>query len=311
MSNIKVRRVGYALGAEITGVDLTKPIDDATFKEIKAAALEHLLLCFPKQNISREQMYDFASRFGTVDDNASVKHRDPENPYVTMLSSKPFAGKPWEGFKNGENWHTDRSFKVAPTAYTLLSARELPDVGGNTLFANQYLSYDALTPTMRGFVDSLSAIHLQQRKASAMMAQQFPAVIHPLAPAHPETKKRALYLGEHVRSFVGMTEDESRPILDFLSTHSIRPEFCYRHVWNVHDFVMWDNRCLMHMAVKDYDMRPGAQARHLWKSSVVAAVSGQLYEDVIGRRYDVEVAERSGGPVAPPTAPIAPTATAH
>jgi len=300
MSKVKVRRIGYALGAEITGVDLTKPMDDATFAEVKQAILENQLLCFPRQNVTREQMFEFASRFGVVDDNSSVKHRDPENPYVTMLSSKPFAGKPWEGFKNGENWHTDRSFKVAPTSYTLLSARELPDVGSNTLFANQYMSYDTLTPPLRAFVDGLSAIHLQQRKAAAMMAEQFPAVIHPLAPIHPETKKRALFLGEHVRAFLGMTEEESRPFLDFLSVHAIRPEFCYRHVWSLHDFVMWDNRCLMHMAVKDYDMRPGAQARHLWKCSVQAAVSGKLYEEVVGRRYDLEIAERSGAAVAPP-----------
>jgi taurine dioxygenase len=298
MSELRIDRMAHALGAKVTGVDLREPLDDATFKSIKSASLEHLLLCFPKQNLTREQMIAFAARFGVVDDNSSVKHRDPKNPYVTMISSKPFEGKPWEGFKNGENWHTDRSFKVGPTSYTLLHAQELPPVGGNTLFANQYMSYNGLSPKLRAFVDDLSAIHLQQRKAAAMMAVQFPAVIHPLARPHPETKRRALYLGEHVRGFVDMTEDESRPFLDFLSAHAIREEYCYRHVWNVRDLVMWDNRCLMHVAVKDYDMKPGAPPRHLWKVSIQGEVTGRLYEDVVGRRYDLEIAER---PASPPT----------
>jgi len=246
----------------------------------------------------------FSGRFGNVGNNEVSKHRDPANPQVMMLSSKPFTGKPWEGFKNGENWHTDRSFKTAPTTYTFLSARELPDVGGNTLFANQYLAYEALTPTMRGFFDSLSAIHLQQRKAAAMLTENFPAVIHPLTPIHPETKKRSLFVGEHVRAFVGMTEDESRPLLQFLATHCVRPEFCYRHVYKPLDLVMWDNRCLSHMAVKDYDMRPGAQPRHLWKVSVDDAPTGKLYEEVMGRRYELEIAEH-GMKAVPTQAPSA------
>jgi len=313
MAGIKVRKIAFALGAEVTGVDLREPLDDATFAEIKQASLDHLMLCFPKQQVTREQLVSFAGRFGNVGDNASSKHRDPENPQVMMLSSKPFTGKPWEGFKNGENWHTDRSFKVAPTTYTLLSARELPDVGGNTMFANQYMSYDALTPTLRAFVDSLSAIHLQQPKAAAMLTEKFPAVIHPLAPIHPETKRRSLFLGEHVRAFVGMTEEESRPFLQFLNVHSVRPEFCYRHVWRPHDLVLWDNRCLSHMAVKDYDMRPGAQARHIWKVSVDDVPTGKLYEEVMGRRYEVEIAEHSGGAIAPYAAPasVNSSQTAH
>jgi hypothetical protein len=131
MSNLPIQRIGHALGAKITGVDLRKPLDDAAFGIIKRASLEHLLLCFPQQDLTREQMIAFAGRFGVVDDNSSVKHRDPKKPYVTMISSKPFEGKPWESFKNGENWHTDRSFKVGIPSYTRLHAQELPPVGGS------------------------------------------------------------------------------------------------------------------------------------------------------------------------------------
>ena len=302
MAKVEIRRIAHALGAEVTGVDLRQPLDDATFATIKRASLEHLLLCFPGQDVTREQFIAFARRFGTPDDNASVKHRDPKNPYVTMLSSKPFEGKPWEGFKNGENWHTDRSYRTRPTSYTLLHAQEMPTVGGNTMFANQYMAYDSLSPKLRSFVDDLEAIHLQTRKASAVMAEHFPAVIHPLARPHPETKRRALYIGEHVRAFVGMTEDESKPFLEFLGAHATRLEFCYRHTWRVHDLVMWDNRCLMHVAVRDYDMSPGAQPRHLWKCSIHGEETGQLYEKVMGRRYELEIAERPSPAPARPAA---------
>jgi taurine dioxygenase len=295
MSELTIRRIGFALGAEVIGIDLSRPLDDATVHFIRKASLEHLLLCFRDQNLTQEQMVAFAGRMGVVDDNATVKHRDPQNPYVTMISSKAFEGKPWETFKNGENWHTDRSFKVAPTSYTLLNAKELPPVGGNTLFANQYLAYDALSPRFRALADDLSAIHLQTRKAAAMMAVQFPTVLHPLARIHPETNRRALYLGEHVRGFLGMTEEESAPILGYLNMHATRAEFCYRHVWSVNDLVMWDNRCLMHVAVRDYDHRPGAHPRHLWKASIQGEPTGKLYEEVVGRKYEQELIERPGG----------------
>jgi taurine dioxygenase len=294
MSDVEIRPVGYALGAQVTGIDLSEPLSDAAFEIIHQAVLAHHLLCFPGQQMSRENIIEFGARFGVVDDNSTVKHRDPENPHVTMLTSKPFEGKPWEGFKNGENWHTDRSFWTNPTSYTMLYAVEMPDVGGNTLFANQCASYESLSPKLREFVDTLQAIHLQTRKASAMMARQFPAVVHPLARPHPETGRRALYLGEHVRGFLGMTEEESRPLLDFLTAHATRPEFCYRHAWQVGDFVIWDNRCLMHVAVKDYDMRPGAQPRHLLKCSIQGETTGTEYEALTGHVYPLELIERPG-----------------
>jgi taurine dioxygenase len=298
MPDVKVRRIAHALGAEVTGVDLSQPLDENTFAQIKQAVNEHLMLCFPGQDLTRDHIVTFGSRFGTVDDNSTVKHRDPENPLVTMLSSKPFEGKPWETFKNGDHWHSDRSFRPDPTSYTLLYGVEMPDVGGNTMFANQYMSYEALSPKLREFVDTLETVHLQTRKASAMMVTQFPAMIHPLVRVHPDTGRKSLYLGEHARTFMGMTEEESKPLLDYLGEHATRAEFSYRHAWTVRDFVMWDNRCTMHIAIKDYDHSPTAQPRHLLKCSIQGESIGRTYEEVAGHRYALEVAERgSGAPV--------------
>lgn len=294
MSDVKVKPIAYALGAEITGVDLGRPLSEADLGAIKSAVQRYLMVCFPGQHLSQDNIVDFASRFGKVDDNSTVKHRDPTNPYVTMLTSKAFKGKPWDTFKNGDSWHSDRSFRPDPTAYTLLYAVEMPEVGGNTMFANQYMSYEALSPTFRAFVDGLQTVHLQTLKAAAMMAQQFPAIVHPLARVHPETGKKALYLGEHARTFLGMTEEESRPILDYLTLLATRPEFSYRHAWHRNDFVMWDNRCLMHIAIRDLDTTVGGATRHLLKCSVQGEAIGRTYEEITGHKYALEIAERSG-----------------
>jgi taurine dioxygenase len=299
MADVKVRPIAYAMGAEVTGVDLSKPLDDASFHAIKTAVNDYLMLCFPRQNLTREQIVSFGSRLGEVDDNSTVKHRDPENPYVTMLSSKTFEGKPWESYKNGDHWHSDRSFRPNPTSYTLLYGVEMPEVGGNTMFANQYMSYEALSPKLKEVVDGLETVHLQTPKASAMMVQQFPAMVHPLVRTHPDTGKKALYLGEHARTFMGMTEEESKPLLDYLTAHATRAEFSYRHAWTVRDFVMWDNRCTMHIAIRDMDMSPSGQPRHLLKCSVQGETIGRPYEEITGHRYALEIAERgSGAPTA-------------
>jgi taurine dioxygenase len=279
----------------VTGIDLSRPLSAADQATIKKAVDTHLMLCFPGQVLTRDQIVDFGARFGTVDDNATVKHRDPENPLVTMLSSKPFDGKPWETFKNGDHWHSDRSFRPDPTSYTLLYGVEMPEVGGNTMFANQYMSYEALSPKWRELADTLETVHLQTRKASAMMVQQFPAMVHPLVRTHPDTGRKALYLGEHARTFLGMTEEESKPLLDYLGHHATRPEFCYRHAWTVGDFVMWDNRVTMHIAIRDYDHSTSAQPRHLLKCSVQGEVIGRPYEQVTGHRFALEIAERGAG----------------
>jgi taurine dioxygenase len=291
LSDLEFEPIAYPLGARITGVDLSKDISAEVLAELRAALANNLMVCFPDQRLSREDIVTLASRFGQVDDNATVKHRDPENPYVTMLTSKPFSGKPWETFKNGDNWHSDRSYRIDPTSFTLLYAREMPAVGGNTMFANQYLSYEALSDKLRAFVDDCDVIHLQNLKASKIMVNAAPAVIQPLARVHPETSKRSLYLGYHARAILGMTEEESRPILDYLTAHATRPEFTYRHKWAVNELVMWDNRCTMHVALRDYDLSAVGQSRHLWKCSVRGEVSGKLYTDVFGARYEQESAE--------------------
>ena len=273
--SLGTRRLGYALVGDNSGTDLRHEPTEGTMRAIEAALYENLVLCFPAQDLTREQFVAFARRFGQPDDNKSVALRDPENAFVTVLTTKPFEGKPWDGYKNGENWHSDRSYRVDPTTLTLLLAQELPDAGGaSTMFANQYLAYETLLPAMQRVVEELSTVQLQNEAAAAVVVDRSPPVIHPLVSLHPATGRKALYLSEHIRRFDGMTEEESRPLLDFLFHHATRYEFCYRHAWRVHDLVVWDNRCLMHVALRDYDMTPAGPPRHLWRCSLRGTVTG-------------------------------------
>jgi taurine dioxygenase len=292
MAELQIRRLGYALGAEVRGVDLTRSLDDAGIAEIRKVWLDHLVLCFPNQVLSKAQFLAFAGRFGEIDDHQHSKDRDPDDSRMILLTNKPVGGKPWDGYKSGQTWHSDRSHSDRPNPASFLLAQEIPEVGGDTLFANQYMAYEALTPAMSAIVDRLSSVHdagdrpgVKQLTRERQEKQQlnYPPVVHPTVKIHPETQRKALYVGR-VRNFVGMTKEESAPLLDFLNRHATSYEFSYRHRWAVNDLVMWDNRCLLHRALSDYDQQ--RQTRHMWRIS--------LYGPQVGQPYDQDAGSNSG-----------------
>jgi taurine dioxygenase len=164
---------------------------------------------------------------------------------------------------------------------SLLRCVELPDVGGDTMFANMYMAYDSLSDGMKKMLAGLDGIHARQRKftdispeRAEFLKRQKP-VAQPAVRVHPETGRKALYVGDKVKQFVGLTPEESRPLLDFLSSHSARPQFVYRHQWRQDDLVLWDNRCTMHLAVGDFDE---TKIRHMERTTVKGTPSGYLYE---------------------------------
>ena len=283
---LQIRRLSYPLGAEVTGVDVSEPLDDATIAEIRNAWLEHSVLCFPNQDIGAKELSQFSARFGELDDNERTSdYRHPEDSTVQVLTSKPVVmnGQTKAGHAKGDLWHTDLSTSTRPATATVLLAKDLPDVGGNTMFTNQYLAYETLSPTMRSLIDQLSAVHTSTlgtgyKRMTPQEQEQYrrlsPPVVHPVARVHPETGRTTLYLGERVQNFVGMTEEESKPLIDFLNKHSTSYEFMYRHVWKVNDLVMWDNRCTMHYAVADYDR---SQLRRMFRCALRGPVTGEFY----------------------------------
>jgi taurine dioxygenase len=209
---------------------------------------------------------------------------------LLLVTNKPRGDKPWDGHTQGQTWHSDQSCTLYPSPGTFVLAKELPQVGGTTLFANQYLAYETLSPALQKILDGLEAVHdlgttAQQEKQRDFAATNLtatpayedfgdPPVVHPVVKVHPETGRRALYVDDRVRNFAGMTEEETKPLLGFLLEHAVRYEFTYRHVWRENDLILWDNRCLLHRALVDYDQMH--QYRHMWRCALRGEKSGYL-----------------------------------
>jgi taurine dioxygenase len=282
---IQTRRLSHALGAEITGVDLRESLLDATFKQINKIFLEHGIILFRDQDITREQHIAFSRCFGELDNNdAQPRDRDPEYHEIALVTNKPkLNGKPSDSRYTGRVWHSDRSYTTVPAAASLLRGVEIPDVGGETMFTNMYMAYDTLSDTMKNLISGLSGVHggatrqiddLTPERA-AEMKRLNPFVAQPLVRVHPETGRKALYVGDKVKKIVGMTSEESEPILKYLCRHATRYEFLYRHQWRRSDLIVWDNRCTMHIALGDFDE---TQRRHMERTTVMGTPSGYVCE---------------------------------
>lgn len=283
MSAIAVQPVGFACGARITGADLSKPLSGADVSAIRAAWLKHLVLVFPDQRIDPVQLVAFSRNFGELEDYESQPfNRHPDINEVMVLTNKKANGKTSPTYNAGQNWHTDLSYTIRPAKATTLYCIEKPSVGGDTMFANMYLAYETLSPKMQAFLDGLEGIHdasliqgLEKRgpEIVAEYKRLNPPVIHPAVRVHPDTGRKALYVNERVRQFVGLSEAESKPLIRFLCDHSVASRFVYRHYWSVRDVVMWDNRCLTHLAVGDYDPN---ESRYMIRTSGKGDYVGRL-----------------------------------
>lgn len=255
---LKVTRIAGCLGAEIGGVDLARDLDDATVAAIRRTWLEHGVVFFRDQALDEAEFLAFARCVGEPDRYPFVPGLDgyPEIIAVTKL--------PHETTNFGGIWHSDTVYLDIPPMATMLLAREVPPAGGDTLFADQRAAYEALSPAMRALLDPLRAVNTSAladvsktredriRDAGAEDVQDYEAV-HPVVRTHPETGRKALYVNvAHTARFEGMTEDESRPLLQFLFQHQVRPEFTCRFRWEVGSIALWDNRCVQHNPVNDY-----------------------------------------------------------
>jgi taurine dioxygenase len=262
---LSIQPVTPELGAEVTGVDL-KHAADGELAAIERAFAQHSVLFFREQSLSLDDLLQVTARFGPV----------LRVPYVQGIASHPDVIAVLKEAEEkristfGGTWHTDFSFLAEPPAATLLYAVELPPVGGDTIWASQYLAYDALSDGMKALLDPLKAVHTGWPHGtmgpnpdvpvsrSIKMVRNDPTadreVTHPVVRVHPVTGRKALFVNPvYTQRFENMTAAESRPILDFLHAHNVRAEFCCRLRWRPGTMAMWDNRCLMHLAVNDYD----------------------------------------------------------
>ncbi|HTR82850.1 MAG TPA: TauD/TfdA family dioxygenase [Reyranella sp.] len=277
---ITTRRLSNALGAEILGADLAKSLSNSEFDEIHRTFLERGILLFRKQKITREQHIAFSRRFGELDRHDSLpRDRHPDYPELLLVTNIPEEGGKESASKyTGQQWHSDMSFTLEPSLGSLLRGITIPPVGGDTMFTNMYLAYETLSDGMKKMIEPLHGIHTGRRKVTDPNAAREreqaainPPIAQPLVRVHPETGRKALYIGEKVSRLVGMTPEESKPIIDYLVKHATRPQFVYRHQWQQDDIVLWDNRCTMHIALGDYEE---GEIRHLERTTVKGTPSG-------------------------------------
>lgn len=279
---VQLAPLSYGLGAEVLGVDLGSTLSDTVIRAIREAFLAHNgLLLFRNQKITREQHIAFSRRFGDLDPHEAVPlDRHPEYPELLMVANEPVLPGLNNGRYIGQVWHSDLAPSLRPALGSLLRAISVPDAGGDTMFTNMYSAYDTLSPGMKKLIADLHGVHVRDRKNvsaewQAENQRRNPPVAQPVVRVHPETGRKALYIGEPVKSFEGMTPDESKPLIDYLIRHATRPQFGYRHRWKANDVLMWDNRCTMHLALGDYDQ---SQRRHLERTTIVGQPSGHVCE---------------------------------
>jgi len=256
---LDVRPIAGALGAEISGVDLSKDLSDAAVAAIRRAWLEHLVIFFRDQDLPPARFLAFARRFGEPIEYPFVKGLEEFPEIIPVLKLEH------EKINFGGIWHSDTTYLDVPPMASMLVAREVPAAGGDTEFANMYLAYETLSAGMRRLLDGLLAVNSSAaadvsrtredrlKDSGRADAKKEYAASHPVVRVHPETGRRALYVNSaHTVRFEGMTDEESAPILKFLYAHQTRPEFTCRFHWHPGSLAMWDNRCAQHNAINDY-----------------------------------------------------------
>ena len=261
---IDVRPIAGSLGAEVHGVDLSQQLDNQTTDEIHRAFLENLVIFFRDQDISPEQQVAFTRKFGPYGPVPFVKPLDGHPEIIAVV--KEADETTTANF--GGTWHSDFSFQVEPPLGSVLYALETPAYGGDTMFANMYQAYDALSDGMKEMLDGLIAVHSATNAygtrarydLNALRSMEIETGVegdaemeHPVVRTHPETGRKCLFVNPvYTIRFKGMTARESAPLLTYLCEHSVRPEFTCRFRWRDKSLALWDNRCTQHLALNDY-----------------------------------------------------------
>ena len=251
---MKAEPISQAVGARVTEIDLSEDMDDAAFRAVHRAWLDHQVLVFPGQELSEEDQVRFTARFGEPGKRQRkvgwAEEGRVSHPGTMLISNIREDGKPIGSLPDGEMmFHTDGAFAKRPFRYTLLYALEVPSCGGNTLFANMYKAFDALPEVLKSTLANCHAEHMYYADNVQDEATRSLSGIrqHPIFIEHEETGRTALYVSRLMTSkIVELPADESDAVLAEIFDHTEKPEIVYEHVWNPGDFVIWDNRCLNH-----------------------------------------------------------------
>lgn len=264
----QVRPIGGHMAAEVIGLDLSEPFDDATLKAVRDAFLTHQILAFRNQDLDKDQQVTFTQQFGTLERHTLSNRGTNSHPQVHTVTNLDDQGRPTGTVGSGQ-WHSDKSFRPEPSMATVLHAKMLPPQGGDTLFANLYAAYDHLPDAEKSALDGLMVVHSWEhsranigRTLSAEEIADAPPSTHPLVRVHPETGRKALFIGMHASHIEGMDQMEGRRRIEALEDHATQPRYVYRHQWQPGDILMWDNRCLMHRADPNFDAKAHRRVLH-------------------------------------------------
>ena len=259
MTQLEVRPLSRAVGAEILGINLLNPVSDAQIAEIRKIWLQHSVVFFREQPLEPGAFQAFAQRFGEIIEYPFVKGL-PDFPLIV-----PVLKLPHEKHNFGGVWHTDTTYLQEPPMATMLIARELPPVGGDTLFASNYAAFEGLSPALQDTLRTLKGVNSSAKAAVTHSREDRLADSatdkgrselnseHPVVRTHPETGREALYVNPgHTLRFADWTEEESAPLLNYLFEQQVKPEYTCRFVWRPGSIAFWDNRCALHNPINDY-----------------------------------------------------------
>jgi alpha-ketoglutarate-dependent taurine dioxygenase len=265
-------RLSPAGGVAVTGADLSRPLPSTFRDEIMAAFLAHHVLVFRDQDMGKQEQLEFTLQFGELEEHVGRHAAADRYGLVHMVTNLGEDGNPTTKLVQSGNyhWHTDKSYHAVPSLMTLLHAKELPPVGGNTQFANMAMAYEALPDETKRRIAGMRVVHswaASRRRAGAAPPSEIemterPPVDHPLVRTHPETGAKTLYIGNHASHILGMPEAEGDALLQEQLDHATQPQFVYTHQWQDGDLVMWDNRCLLHRALANYEMAKHRRVLH-------------------------------------------------
>jgi taurine dioxygenase len=259
------------IGAEILGLDVSRPITDAAFAELESAFNRYSVVVIRNQDLTPQQLVAFSRRFGLPQVNVRAEVTKGDVPEITLISNITENGKPVGSHDAGRYWHSDLCYLEVPSKMTLLHAIEVPECDGvaygDTQFAGVATAYDALPDTQKRRIDGLKAAngyrYMWNKKARQFgirpvlndreLEKYPPDAIHPVVRTHPVTGRKCLFVCEgYTREILGLSQNEGRRLLKQLLEHIVRPDFLYRHKWRVGDLLMWDNCAVQHKATNDY-----------------------------------------------------------
>jgi taurine dioxygenase len=270
MASFTITPLTYHTGAEVVGLDFTRPIDTETRRTLGRAFAKHHVLVMRDQHFTPDEFKVAAQVFGDLQQHDKKEHHVPGHPDVYYVSNDEFVNG--KRIIPGETFHTDHSNHPRPPKATMLFAVELPSRGGDTQYVNMHDAYDDLPDATKRKIAGLKAVHVYQSKYSprtlgkiteGSLSEVPPPGVHPLVRTHPENGRRALFLNPvRMESIVAMDDNDALALIDELMRHATQKRYEYRHQWRYGDWVLWDNRSVMHQANADYDMN---ERRYLYR----------------------------------------------